>query len=111
MRVVVLGGTGFLGAKVVRALQAAGGLEVVAASRRGPVPLDVTRPETWGALECGGRPDRRHLHGAGRRHRLVPREGPHRDRADQRRARLDSIMARANALAGEPLLTFSNGAG
>ncbi|GMU59069.1 MAG: hypothetical protein AMXMBFR34_08320 [Myxococcaceae bacterium] len=51
MRVVVLGGTGFLGAKVVRALTAADGLEVVAASRRGPVPLDVTRPETWSVLD------------------------------------------------------------
>ncbi|MEW5739432.1 MAG: hypothetical protein AB1938_10925 [Myxococcota bacterium] len=51
MRVVVLGGTGYLGSRVVRALSAVPGLEVVAASRRGPVPVDVTRPETYGVLE------------------------------------------------------------
>lgn len=51
MRVIVLGGTGYLGAKVVSALGALDGAEVVAASRRGPVPVDVTRPETFAALE------------------------------------------------------------
>ncbi|MEW6432525.1 MAG: hypothetical protein AB1730_13565 [Myxococcota bacterium] len=51
MRVVVLGGTGYLGAKVVSALGALDGAEVVAASRRGPAPVDVARPGTFAALE------------------------------------------------------------
>lgn len=49
MRVVVIGGSGFLGAKTVAALRRFP-LEVDAASRRGPVVVDVTKPETFSAL-------------------------------------------------------------
>lgn len=48
-RVAVLGGTGFLGARVLAALRRAG-LDAVAASRRGEVKVDVTKPETFDAL-------------------------------------------------------------
>jgi hypothetical protein len=50
MRVIVIGGTGFVGQRTVSALRTLPGLEVQVASRRGPVVLDVTRPETFGAL-------------------------------------------------------------
>lgn len=48
-RIVVLGGTGFLGSRVVEALRKAGA-DVSVASRRSAVSVDVTRPETFGAL-------------------------------------------------------------
>lgn len=50
MRVVVLGGTGFLGRRTVEALRRVPGAEVLVASRRGPVAVDVERPETFDAL-------------------------------------------------------------
>jgi hypothetical protein len=49
-RVAVLGGTGHLGALTLRALTAAG-ISARAASRRGEVTVDITRPETWSALD------------------------------------------------------------
>jgi len=48
-RIVVLGGSGFLGARVVAGLRRAG-LEVAVASRRSEVQVDVTKPETFAAL-------------------------------------------------------------
>ncbi len=51
MRITVVGGTGFLGSRTVRALRAAEGVEVEVASRRGPKVVDATRPETFSALE------------------------------------------------------------
>jgi hypothetical protein len=48
-RLVVLGGSGFLGARVVEAARRAGA-DVSVASRRSPVAVDVTRPETFAAL-------------------------------------------------------------
>lgn len=48
-RIVVLGGSGFLGSRVVQALRAAG-LEVMVASRRSEVRVDVTQPSTFSAL-------------------------------------------------------------
>ncbi len=48
--VAVLGGTGYLGSRALRALTAAG-ITARAASRRGEVTVDVTRPETWSALD------------------------------------------------------------
>lgn len=50
-RIIVLGGTGFLGARTLRALSSVPGLEVQPASRHTPPPVDCTRPETFGALE------------------------------------------------------------
>jgi saccharopine dehydrogenase-like NADP-dependent oxidoreductase len=50
MRIVVIGGTGFLGARTVRALQQFPDLTVEVASRRGPVVVDITRPQTFEAL-------------------------------------------------------------
>lgn len=47
---VVLGGTGFLGARAVAALTKIPGAEVAVASRRGPVVVDVTKAETYEAL-------------------------------------------------------------
>ncbi|MFO0629796.1 MAG: hypothetical protein U0325_29745 [Polyangiales bacterium] len=49
-RVAVLGGTGHLGSRTLRALTAAG-ITARAASRRGEVAVDTTRPETWSALD------------------------------------------------------------
>ena len=49
-RVAVLGGTGYLGSRTLRALTAAG-ITARAASRRGEVTVDVTLPETWSALD------------------------------------------------------------
>lgn len=46
---VVLGGSGFLGGRVVAALKAAGA-DVQVASRRSAVAVDVTQPATWEAL-------------------------------------------------------------
>lgn len=48
-RIAVLGGSGFLGSKVVAALKRAG-LDVAVASRRSEVHVDVTKPETFAAL-------------------------------------------------------------
>lgn len=48
-RIVVVGGSGYLGARVVAALGRAG-LDVQVASRRGPVVVDSSRPETFAAL-------------------------------------------------------------
>lgn len=50
MRVVVVGGTGFLGARTVAALQRLPEVTVEVASRRGPCVVDVTRPDTFSAL-------------------------------------------------------------
>jgi hypothetical protein len=50
MRIIVIGGTGFLGARTVRALQQFPDLTVEVASRRGPVVVDITRPETFEVL-------------------------------------------------------------
>lgn len=50
MNVVVVGGTGYLGGRTVEALKAVQGADVSAASRRGPVSVDVTKPETFSAL-------------------------------------------------------------
>lgn len=49
-RIVVLGGNGFLGSRVVNALRAAGA-EVSVASRSAEVKVDVTKSETFAALE------------------------------------------------------------
>jgi len=51
MRVVVLGGTGYLGSRLVAALSAVKDVEVVAASRRGALAVDVTKRETYARLE------------------------------------------------------------
>lgn len=51
MKIVVIGGSGFLGGKTVAALKRFPGVEVEVASRRGPVVVDVARPETFAALE------------------------------------------------------------
>ncbi|MBI5517058.1 MAG: hypothetical protein HY909_24985 [Deltaproteobacteria bacterium] len=55
MKLVVLGGGGYLGARAVKALQGLPGVEVKVAGRsaRGPdgVQVDLTRPETFGALD------------------------------------------------------------
>ena len=51
MRITVLGGSGFLGSRTVKALEAAPGVEVQVASRRGPLVVDATKPETFAALE------------------------------------------------------------
>jgi hypothetical protein len=50
-QLTVLGGTGFVGSRVVRALRASAAVEVQVASRRGPRVVDVDRPETFSALE------------------------------------------------------------
>jgi short subunit dehydrogenase-like uncharacterized protein len=50
MRIVVVGGSGYLGRLAVRALRSAG-VEVAIAGRRGPVVVDLARPETFAALE------------------------------------------------------------
>lgn len=50
MRIIVLGGTGFLGAKTVAALKQLPRVEVLVASRRGPLIVDVERRETWAEL-------------------------------------------------------------
>ncbi len=49
-RLVVLGGSGFLGARVVEGLRRAG-LDAAVASRRAKVAVDVTAPKTFSALE------------------------------------------------------------
>lgn len=48
-RIVVIGGSGYLGSRVVTALRRAGA-DVQVASRRGPVVVDSSRPETFAAL-------------------------------------------------------------
>ena len=48
-RIVVLGGSGFLGSRVVAGLRKAGA-DVAVASRRSEVQVDVTKPETFAAL-------------------------------------------------------------
>jgi hypothetical protein len=50
MQIVVIGGTGFLGGKTVAALRRFPGLTVEIASRRGPIVVDLSRPETFEAL-------------------------------------------------------------
>jgi len=50
MRIVVLGGTGFVGRRTVAALRRFPGVDVRVASRRGPVFVDLARPETFEAL-------------------------------------------------------------
>jgi hypothetical protein len=47
----VLGGSGYLGRRVVAALSALRSLTVQSASRRGDVRVDVSRPETFAALD------------------------------------------------------------
>ncbi len=47
----VLGGTGYLGRRTVAALGRVPGIEVQAASRRAPVSVDATRPETFARLD------------------------------------------------------------
>jgi hypothetical protein len=49
-RIVVLGGSGFLGSRVVAGLRKAGA-DVSVASRRSQVQVDVTKPESYAALE------------------------------------------------------------
>lgn len=49
-RIVVLGGSGFLGSRVVEGLRRAKA-DVSVASRRSQVSVDVTKPETFSALE------------------------------------------------------------
>ena len=48
-RIVVLGGSGFLGSRVVAGLRKAGA-DVAVASRRSEVQVDVTKPQTFAAL-------------------------------------------------------------
>lgn len=50
MKVVVIGGTGFLGAKTVRALRRFPDVQVEVASRRGPIVVDVSKAQTFSAL-------------------------------------------------------------
>lgn len=50
-RMTVLGGSGFLGSRTATALEKVPGVEVMRASRRAGLRVDVTRPETYGALE------------------------------------------------------------
>jgi len=50
MRILVLGGTGFLGSRAVTALKAIPEADVQVASRRGPVVVDFTKPETFAAM-------------------------------------------------------------
>ncbi len=50
MKVVVIGGSGFLGAKTVAALRRFPDVQVEVASRRGPLVVDVGVPETFSAL-------------------------------------------------------------
>jgi hypothetical protein len=52
MKVVVVGGTGYLGALAVAALQRVEGIEVAVASRRGPVRIDLADPSTFEALRA-----------------------------------------------------------
>jgi hypothetical protein len=49
MKIAVIGGTGCVGGSTVEALRRAG-IDVAIASRRGPLVVDMTRPETFGAL-------------------------------------------------------------
>src|SRR5688572_4018960 len=50
-RIVVVGGSGFLGSRAVRALARADGTEVIVAGRSGPLAIDLARPETFEALK------------------------------------------------------------
>ncbi len=50
MKVVVIGGSGFLGAKTVEALRRFPDMQVEVASRRGPLVVDVGVPETFSEL-------------------------------------------------------------
>ena len=49
-RITVLGGSGFLGSKTAKALRAVPGVEVLTASRRDGIRVDVTRRETFTSL-------------------------------------------------------------
>lgn len=51
MRVVVIGGRGFLGSRAVTALRSVAGVEVSVAGRGGPLVVDLARPETFSALD------------------------------------------------------------
>lgn len=50
-KVRVLGGSGYLGRRIVSALRRVPGLQVESASRSSAICVDVTRPETWSALD------------------------------------------------------------
>ena len=51
MKILVIGGQGFYGARVLAAIAALGEpVEVAAGGRRGPVTIDLTRPETFPAM-------------------------------------------------------------
>src|SRR5689334_10212446 len=50
-RVLVIGGRGFLGGRVVAGLRAQPGLEVVAGSRGGGVAVDLGVPESFAAMD------------------------------------------------------------
>lgn len=50
-KIVVVGGAGYLGSRAVRALRRAPEIEAVVAGRRGPLVVDLARPETFSALE------------------------------------------------------------
>lgn len=50
MKIVIIGGTGFLGAKTVAALRRFSDVQVEVASRRGPLVVDLSGPETFSAL-------------------------------------------------------------
>jgi hypothetical protein len=52
VRIVIIGGAGYLGARAVSALRARGGVDVLVAGRSGrDVIVDLTRPETFAALD------------------------------------------------------------
>lgn len=51
MKIIVLGGTGFLGARTVEALKQFPAVEVLVASRHGPLVVDLAQPETFAELE------------------------------------------------------------
>jgi hypothetical protein len=50
-RIVVIGGSGYLGSRAVEALRKLPGLDVVVASRRGEIKIDLGDPSTFGVLD------------------------------------------------------------
>jgi NAD(P)-dependent dehydrogenase (short-subunit alcohol dehydrogenase family) len=50
-RIVIVGGAGFLGSRAVASLRGNAGCDVVVAGRRGPLVVDLHRPDTFSALE------------------------------------------------------------
>jgi hypothetical protein len=50
-RIVVIGGSGYLGSRAVEALRRVAGLSVVVASRRGETRIDLGDPSTFGVLD------------------------------------------------------------